>query len=409
MTLRKDSYEVIIVGGGISGLSAAKALGNMGVKDVLVLEREQKCGGAPRHILNYSFGLFEFHRPMLGPEYARRMRERIKEVELATGFNVTRLLPQGVLEAAGPQGACTLQAKRIILSTGTFERSRHARLVSGARPFGVMTYGELERYVHFAKMKPFKRAVIIGTEWVSFAAIHTMQKNGIKPVCMIEEYNKTIAPEMVALAHEKIFRTKVYRGVRFRRILGMRKVEGVEVEREGQVQVIECDGVVFTGKFIPEAHLVQRSSLNFDIQSGGPATDQYQRLSDPAYFACGNILRPLETSWVCSKEGIQAAQFVQMSLSDTLPEITESVPIRFQDPIRFVWPQRLVFPLHQEYKIYLKVSMRRPTRGVLRLVVNGQKAWGKPINVMPGKIIKIVPKRLALIRASDIEIFCDEQ
>ncbi len=122
MTLRKDSYEVIIVGGGISGLSAAKALGNMGVKDVLVLEREQKCGGAPRHILNYSFGLFEFHRPMLGPEYARRMRERIKGVELATGFNVTRLLPQGVMEAAGPQGACTLQAKRIILSTGTFER-----------------------------------------------------------------------------------------------------------------------------------------------------------------------------------------------------------------------------------------------------------------------------------------------
>jgi len=90
MTLRKDSYEVIIVGGGISGLSAAKTLGDLGVKDVLVLEREQKCGGAPRHILNPSFGLFEFHRLMQGPEYARRMRERVQGVELATGFNVTR-------------------------------------------------------------------------------------------------------------------------------------------------------------------------------------------------------------------------------------------------------------------------------------------------------------------------------
>ena len=172
MTLRKDSYEVIIVGGGISGLSAAKTLGDLGVKDVLVLEREQKCGGAPRHILNPSFGLFEFHRLMQGPEYARRMRERVRGVELATGFNVTQLLPQGVLEAAGPRGACTFQAKQVILSTGTYETSRHARLVSGARPFGIMTYGELERYVYFAKMRPFQRVVVVGTEWISFAAIH---------------------------------------------------------------------------------------------------------------------------------------------------------------------------------------------------------------------------------------------
>ena len=404
MTLSKDSYKVIIVGGGVSGLSAAKTLEDSGIQDVLVLEREQKCGGAPRHILNPGFGLIEFHRPMRGPEYARRMRDRVGGVELATGFNVTKLLPQGVLEAAGPQGAVTLQAKQIILSTGTFESGRYPLLVSGARPFGVMTYGELERYVHSVEKRPFKRAVIVGTEWISFAAIHTMRKNGIEPVCMLEEYNRPIAPKLIALAHEKIFKTKIYPSVRLRRILGGSRVEGIEVEREGRVQVITCDGVVFTGKFLPEAHLVRRSCLDFDPLSGGPATDQYQRLSDPAYFACGNILRPVETSWACSKEGAIAAHFVKMSLSDTFPAITESVPIRFQDPVRFVWPQRLAFPLQPEHKLCLTVSVRRPTRGILRLVVNGQDAWIKPIDAMPGQLIKIIPKKLTLIRAADIEI-----
>ena len=75
IALRKDSHEVIIVGGGISGLSAANRLKDLGIKDVLVLEREQECGGAPRQILNPSFGLFEFSRPMLGagicPQNAR--------------------------------------------------------------------------------------------------------------------------------------------------------------------------------------------------------------------------------------------------------------------------------------------------------------------------------------------------
>ena len=166
--------------------------------------------------------------------------------------------------------------------------------------------------------------------------------------------------------------------------------------------------MVFTGKFLPEAHLVQRSCLSFDTQSGGPSTDQYQRLSDPAYFACGNILRPVETSWVCSKEGMQTALFVQKSLSDALPAITETVPIRFHDPVRFVWPQHLVFPHQQGHKLYLKVSMRRPIRGILRLVVNGQETWAKTINAMPEQIIKIAPKRLTLIRPSEIEVFCDE-
>ncbi len=408
MTPSKDSYEVIIVGGGVSGLSAAKTLADSGIQDVLVLEREQTCGGVPRHISNTGFGLVEFHRPMPGPEYARRMRHRIGGVELATGFQVTKLLPQGTLETAGPQGVVTLQAKRIILSTGTFESGRHNRLVSGARPFGVMTYGELARYVHFAKMRPFKRAVIVGTEWVSFAAIHTLRKNGVEPVCMLGEYSRTIAPEIIALAHEKIFRTHTYRGVCLSSILGANRVEGVEVEREGKTQVIPCDGVVFTGKFRPESHLVRRSHLDFDPFSGGPVTDQHQRLSDPTYFACGNVLRPVEPSWTCFREGVKAALFVKMSLADTLPAITGSVPVRFQDPVRFVWPQRLAFPLQPEQKLSLMVSLRRPTRGILRLKVDGRDAWIKPINAMPEQLIKIIPKKLTLDRAEDIEIFCDE-
>lgn len=408
MTLSKDSYEVIIVGGGVSGLNAAKTLRDSGIRDVLVLEREQECGGASRHISNPGFGLVEFHRLMRGPIYARRMCDRVGGVELATGFQVTKLLPHGTLEAAGPRGAVTLQAKKIILSTGTFESGRHARLVSGARPLGVMTYGELARYVHLAEMRPFKRAVIVGTELVSFAAIHTLRKNGIEPVCMLEEYSRTIAPEMIALAHEKILRTQICRAIRLKCILGGHRVEGVQVERGGQVQVIVCDGVVFTGKFRPEAHLVRRSCLDFDPLSGGPVTDQFQRLSDPTYFACGNILRPVEPSWACFKEGAQAAHFVEMSLSGTLPAITGSVPIRFQDPVRFVWPQRLALPLQPEHKLCLMVSVRRPTRGILRLGIDGREVWCKPIKAMPEQLIKIIPKKLTLVSASDIEIFCDE-
>ncbi|MBI4832947.1 MAG: FAD-dependent oxidoreductase, partial [Candidatus Lindowbacteria bacterium] len=406
---RKDTYDVVVVGGGVAGLSAAATLHVLGISDVLVLEREQECGGAPRHIEIPNFGLREFHRPMTGPDYAARMRARAGRVEIATEFSVMRLLPGGIVEGAGTRGMRSFKAKRVILATGTREASRHNRLVSGARPFGAMTYGTLQRYLQFAGMRPFRKAVIVGTEWVALATVHTMRKFGIRPVCMLEEHSHTTAPEMMARIVERIFRTPVYREVRLRRIIGNAGVEAVEIVCGGQSQVIECDGVVFTGRFIPEAHLVRLSGLSFDAGSGGPATDQWHRLSDPAYFACGNILRPVEASWVCSKEGERAARFVRMSLENILPSPDRSVPVRFSEPIRFVWPQRLVLPYtDKRSKLCLKVSFRRPAKGLLRLTADCREIWARRINAMPEQLIKVVPKNVWLERAQDLDLRCEE-
>ena len=405
---RKDSYEVIIVGGGVSGLSAAKTLEDMGAKDVLVLERERECGGAPRHIVNPGFGLFEFYRPMYGPQYALRMRKRVRDAEVAAGFSVTKALPEGVLEVAGPEGVRSLQAGRVILAMGTHEASRHARLVSGARPFGIMTYGALQRYIYFAGLLPFKSPVVVGTEWVSYAAAHTMRKHGMKPALMIEEHDRTTAPEAVSFIASKILKTPIQCGAHLRRILGMRTVEGVEIERDGEIRTVACDGVVFAGRFIPESHLVAGGHLEYDSGSGGPITDQHQRLSDPAYFACGNVLRPVMASWVCSREGAQAARFVQMSLSGVLPEADNSIPIRFREPVRFVWPQRLSSG-DRGLVPCLKISMLRPMRGYLRLVVDGRDAIQKKVTAMPDQIIQLAPDRLRLGAVGDIEILVDEE
>ncbi len=50
-----------------AGLTAAAELGRLGVRDVVVIERERDVGGIPRHAAHQGFGLRDLRRPLSGP------------------------------------------------------------------------------------------------------------------------------------------------------------------------------------------------------------------------------------------------------------------------------------------------------------------------------------------------------
>ena len=81
------------------------------------------------------------------------------------------------------------------------------------------------------------------------------------------------------------------------KIIGKVRVEAVEITKAGdETQRIACDGVLFTGKFTPEAGVIRQSDLALDPKTGGPVVDETYHCSDPAFHACGNALRPVETA-----------------------------------------------------------------------------------------------------------------
>ena len=72
--------DLIIVGGGPAGLAAALSAHEQGVKDILLIERDQFLGGILQQCIHPGFGIEYFNEILTGPEYAQRFIDRISDI-----------------------------------------------------------------------------------------------------------------------------------------------------------------------------------------------------------------------------------------------------------------------------------------------------------------------------------------
>ncbi len=382
-------HQVLIVGAGPAGLSAAAQLASLGVDDVVVLEREQHAGGVPRHCGHLGFGWREFARLLTGPGYAKRLVDSARNVQVRTGITVLRVDPEGVVHLATPNGPATLKGRRILLAMGTRESPRAARLVSGSRPWGVVTTGALQQMVYLARLRPFERAVIVGSELVSFSNLLTLRHAGIRPLALVEEEARIIAPGPARAIARLVFGARVLTGTRVVAVHGGARVSGIEVEHEGQRELLDCDGVVFSGRFVPESATLQSSHLALDPATGGPAVDQYGRCSDPIYFAAGNLLRPVEPSWTAWQEGRAVARAIAASLRRELPGAERFISVHAQGAVRYVCPQRIAHPAPLPPALPLNLRVNREVQGRLRVRSADRELWSAQRHLLPERRILI--------------------
>ena len=400
-------HEVIIVGGGPAGLSAARRLLAAGVRDVVLLERESEAGGIPRHCGHGGFGIGQYlSLPMSGPAYARRLVESAAGADIRTQTTVTSIRPGGRVDIVHPdQGVQALEGRCVLLATGIRETPRSARLVTGARPAGITTTGALQQMIYLKHLKPFTRAVVIGSELVSFSALLTARHGGIKIAAMIEEGDRIAARKPGDWIARHLFGVPVLTRTKLAAIRGIERVEGVEIECEGKRDIIPCDAVIFSGKFQPETALLKDGHIILNPHSNGPAIDQFFRTSDPQVFAAGNLLRPVETSGMCWAEGRIVAANIAAALAGTLPPPNPGVTVRIAEPVKYVYPQIIVPSAGGPVPMPLiRARVTRAARGKLRLTVDGREIWSRSGSFLPERRLTIPTARIPPSGVTDIAV-----
>lgn len=380
------THDVIILGAGPAGLSAAAELKRLGVRDIVIIDREKQGGGIPRHCGHIGYGVLQFGRLMTGPTFARRLVDQVSDLDLRLGQTVLKLEPNGRLQVTGPHGPENLQAQKVLLATGARETPRSARLISGTRPWGVMTTGALQQYVYLHGKAPFRRPLIIGSELVAFSSLLTLSHVDVKAVAMIEERGRITAQRPGDWVARIGFGVPVLTGCSDLRIIGTDRVEALSFQRRGHARSLECDGIIFTGQFRPETALLTQSHLELDPGTHGPVIDQLYRCTDASYFASGNLLRGIETAGQCYREGKSAAHAIHAALGDKLAPPTSPIRIEATGALSYVYPQRLTGRGPYDPLLF-KGRARSATTGILRVIADGREIWSRPIRVLPERRI----------------------
>jgi thioredoxin reductase len=297
--------DVLVVGAGPAGLTAATRLAAAGVGRVEVLDRDPQAGGVPRRCAHRGFGTW----PHLwtGPQFAQRLARAAARTGAVVRTGVTALDWAGplALTTVGAQGPETIRARAIVLATGARERPRAARLVPGTRPAGVYTTGELQQAVHLYGQRIGTRAVVVGAEQVSYAAVGTVRAAGAEAVALVTERERADAAGLRAATARLLHGVPLLTGTTVTELLGHRRLSGVRVRhRDGRTAVLACDTVVFTGDFVPEHELARRGGLILDPADASPRT------SRPGVFAAGGVLHPGMRARAAAREGERAAAAV---------------------------------------------------------------------------------------------------
>jgi thioredoxin reductase len=319
-TPAETATDVLIIGAGPAGLTAAATLAPRLNGEVLVLDREAAAGGIPRHSDHPGYGIRDMKTFISGPAYARRLTAnaaaagaRVRTQAMVTGWAGPR-----TVEVTSPGGRQRITARAIILATGGRERPRSARLVPGDRPAGVYTTGQLQNLVHLHHRVPGTRAVIVGAELVSWSAAVTLREAHCQPVLMTSTHRRPESYAAFTVPGRLALRLPVATRTRLSKITGHGRVQSVETEHldTGVRRTIDCDTVVFTGDWIPDNELARAADLDMDLATRGPLVDTAQATSTPGIFAIGSLTHPVDTADVAALDGRAVAAHVLRYLSD---------------------------------------------------------------------------------------------
>ena len=361
-----NKIDLVIIGGGPAGMSAAVAAYDAGIKNILILERDKSLGGILRQCIHNGFGLHRFKEELTGPEYAYRYEVQVNErnIPYKTETMVLDISENKIVTAMNStDGLFQIEAKAIILAMGCRERPKGALNIAGTRPAGIFTAGTAQKFVNMDGYMPGKKVVILGSGDIGLIMARRMTLEGaeVKAVCELMPYSGGLARNIEQCLND--FGIPLMLSHTVVDIRGKERVTGVTIakvdDRRRPIpetkQYIECDTLLLSCGLLPENELTRAAGISIDRITSGAVVDENRQTDLEGVFACGNVLHVHDLVDYVSEEaeiaGKAAARYIEGKKAEAL---ANAITLETDGRVRYTVPQRITAA--EDVTVYFRVS-----------------------------------------------------
>lgn len=262
---RYDFCDLLVVGAGLSGLSAAIAAANAGA-DVVIVDENAKAGGSGGYQLGGNLAQLDRLEQLLESIYDHP-RIRLYTNTQASGYYADHWVP--LLDS---DRLTKMRAKAVIIASGAYEQPAVFR--NNDLP-GVMLASAAQRLIYRYAVKPMRRAVVLTANQDGYRAALDLIQNQVQVQAIVDLRHVIPQSEIIdQLQHQQV---AILPGWCLYEARSNSISEGVSdvvicsldsdgKPQKGSQQTITCDGVVISVGWAPAANLLYQAGalMRFD-------------------------------------------------------------------------------------------------------------------------------------------------
>ena len=278
-------------------MAAAVSAHENGIRNILLIERDQYLGGILNQCIHTGFGLNYFKEILTGPEYAGRFINKVNDmpsIEVSLKSIAVKLTKDRTVTFLKPGKIETVKAKAVIMATGCREKTREMVHIPGTRPAGIFSAGLAQKLINIEGLLPGREVIVVGSGDIGLIMARRFVLEGakVKAIVEIQKETRGLLRNMVQCVED--FDIPVYFSHKISRIYGKDRVEKVSVVRvddnfnevHGSLFDITCDTILMSVGLIPENELLETACVRIERN----------KTSVPGIFVCGNSFKIYDTA-----------------------------------------------------------------------------------------------------------------